>query len=308
MMIFATDEAADHGALARRWVNERRSSEVCLATVWEAERGAGYEPTTETYRDAVRLALAHAWDEARVPPPLWCGANGWPTGGITSFGARLIDGLAFHVASMYGADAQGWDVMTSDPRYAHRYEPVIRGMPWRSPLTACRVALWVARGDVSISRMEFPFFVDPTLRAVAPGPELRDGDLHLARARRGGRGLLRRRPRRWDIDFSGPRFRRPFGDLTVDAAPVVERPLTLEELVSDVMPSELAPDYTHQIWVHEAAEGAWGSERWGAHEARLAEQPGIEKVLGEDRELIHVYAPTLTADEVLAAARRAAAE
>ncbi len=66
------------------------------------------------------------------------------------------------------------------------------------------------------------------------------------------------------------------------------------------------PGYTHEIWVDEAAEHTWGEAKLVAYEAKLAQQPGIDAVLGEDREIIHVNAPTLTDAQVLAAARAAA--
>ena len=63
--------------------------------------------------------------------------------------------------------------------------------------------------------------------------------------------------------------------------------------------------YHWTVWVGDEARSSYDDEAELALDESLRGQPGVERVLWEDREVLHVGAPTLCADGVLAAAARA---
>ncbi|HXH78015.1 hypothetical protein [Nocardioides sp.] len=59
------------------------------------------------------------------------------------------------------------------------------------------------------------------------------------------------------------------------------------------------------LWVSDGATIAYADDATLQMDAAIRDQPGVELVEWEDREVFHVSAPTLCADGVLAAAARA---
>ncbi|WP_062077529.1 hypothetical protein [Demequina globuliformis] len=306
MSRFDFDEGADQVAPVRAWLRAEPISVVVMQSVWMSEYGTAYAPTTGNYRRAVAAVALHLWDRGDVPAPLWFGRRGWDSGDVTPWGARLADALAFHVAHMYGIDSAGWAVVL-DRRYASYGAPVLASHSYVQPLIAVRALLRVVRGDEPVSAMAFPFTTMPELlKGVAPDPRPTDADVDVAKARRAAKprlgGLLGKGAPTWHIDVP---------PLLAEAPPVAEivkiktRELSVEELIQDVEPSD-RKEFTFLVSVHEAALHQWGEAAYGRYEAALAAQPGIEAVEGEDREQFYVLAPSLTAEQVLAAARAAA--
>jgi len=299
------DDSADHVQLIRDWVADAGQSRAVMETVWQATHGAAYVPSVENYRDAVRLVVSHLWDKGEVREPLWRGLTDRLSFDATPIGARLTDALAFHVAQMYGVASLGWAVCM-DPSWLAFGDPAVGKSDRRTPASALTSITGIAKGTHPLSRAEFPFYVMPELREKAPGPELGDSELDVdaIRTARGTRkaGLFKREDIVWNVPAVEPSGER------VKVAPFwpEAKKLTIAQLLPGAIPSTLAPDYTHELWLDEAAEHQWGTERFTAFEAALARQPGIDRAFHEDREIIHVYAPTLTNDHVLEAARKAA--
>ena len=63
--------------------------------------------------------------------------------------------------------------------------------------------------------------------------------------------------------------------------------------------------YHWTVWVGDEARSSYDDAAGLALDASLRAQPGVERVIWEDREVLHVGAPTLCADGMLAAAARA---
>lgn len=99
-----------------------------------------------------------------------------------------------------------------------------------------------------------------------------------------------------------------------------EQPMTVGELIEvdalGVEPCEMpffndadtgAPDgpYTWTVWVGDEARSSYDDDAEVSLDAALRARPGVERVLWEDREVLHVGAPTLCSDGMLAAAARA---
>lgn len=308
MRELTADDSADHVQLIRDWVADAGQSRAVMETVWQATHGSAYVPSVENYRDAVRLVVSHLWDKGEVREPLWRGLSDRLSSDATPIGARLTDALAFHVAQMYGVASLGWAVCM-DPMWLVFGDPAVGKLNRRTPATALTTITKIAKiakGSDTLSGAEFPFYVMPELREEAPGPELSDSELDIDAIRKahGTRkaGLFKREDIAWDVPAVEPSAER------VKVAPFwpEAKKLTIAQLLPGVIPSTLAPDYTHELWLDEAAEYQWGTERFNAFEATLARQPGIERSFHEDREIIHVDAPTLTGDHVLEAARSAA--
>jgi len=99
-----------------------------------------------------------------------------------------------------------------------------------------------------------------------------------------------------------------------------EQPMTVGELIEvdalGVQPCEtqffndadagaLDGPYNWTVWVGDEARSSYDDEAEVSLEAALRARPGVERVLWEDREILHVGAPTMCADGMLAAAARA---
>ena len=63
--------------------------------------------------------------------------------------------------------------------------------------------------------------------------------------------------------------------------------------------------YHRTVWIGDEARSSYDDEADLPLDESLRGQPGVERVLWEDREVLHVGAPTLCADGMLAAAARA---
>jgi hypothetical protein len=63
--------------------------------------------------------------------------------------------------------------------------------------------------------------------------------------------------------------------------------------------------YHWTVWYGDESRGSYDDEAELPLDESLKAQPGVERVLWEDREVIHASAPTLCADGMLAAAARA---
>jgi hypothetical protein len=99
-----------------------------------------------------------------------------------------------------------------------------------------------------------------------------------------------------------------------------EQPMTVAELIevdalgvqscetpffNDADTGALDGPYTWTVWVGDEARSSYDDEAEVSLDAALRARPGVERVLWEDREILHVGAPTLCADGMLAAAARA---
>ena len=99
-----------------------------------------------------------------------------------------------------------------------------------------------------------------------------------------------------------------------------EQPMTVAELIeadalgvqpcetpffNDTDPGALDGPYTWTVWVGDEARSSYDDGAEISLDAALRARPGVERVLWEDREILHVAAPTLCADGMLAAAARA---
>ena len=99
-----------------------------------------------------------------------------------------------------------------------------------------------------------------------------------------------------------------------------EQPMTVGELVdadalgvqpcesaffTDADTGDLDGPYTWTVWIGDEARSSYDDEAEVSLDAALRARPGVERVLWEDREILHVGAPTLCADGMLAAAARA---
>lgn len=99
-----------------------------------------------------------------------------------------------------------------------------------------------------------------------------------------------------------------------------EKPMTVAELIEadalGVQPCEtsffndadtgaLDGPYTWTVWVGDEARSSYDDEAEVSLDAALRARPGVDRVLWEDREILHVGAPTLCSDGMLAAAARA---
>ncbi|EYR63658.1 hypothetical protein N866_19180 [Actinotalea ferrariae CF5-4] len=285
---------------ARCWVAEEPLSRAVMDAVWRAEHGTDYAPTGRSTRAAVRLVVRHLWDDGDVPRPAW--DTGELDLDVTPIGARLIDAFMFHLARLPDGGDVRWAI-EGDPQVLSYGQP----FPWphdhRTVGAEPRLFGWLVAGQYGLSELEKVLYREGAPPADADDPPLRDSEFSPARARRALRprlgGLIRGTARTWDIALPEPLHEVP--EIRVWR----REPLTVEELVRLVGPSDLA-DYTYLLWLDELAEGEWGTEKFTAYERRLAQEPGIEAVFQEDREPVYVLAPTLTAEQVLAAARRAA--
>jgi hypothetical protein len=294
--------------LAQEWLSEEPLSRAILAAEWARVYGTPYEPTAENYRAAVRLVAASLHDPRAVLPPVWVRSGGPHAEHFSAYGSRMVDGLVFHAADMLGATEFGWaiDVDSKSGVYG---SPYVRPHLTQTVPGLVDAVNWLQEGRVTFSRFENYFSLDlPDATEGDHQAPLRDDEAVALAAVRGKksaaglRGLLGRRSRIEAIELPAPISPRPHVGLSTDKPTA---PPTVEELLPGVYASDM-PGYTHEIWVDEAAEHTWGEAKFVAYEAKLAQQPGIEAVLGEDREIIHVNAPTLTDAQVLAAARAAA--
>jgi len=99
-----------------------------------------------------------------------------------------------------------------------------------------------------------------------------------------------------------------------------EQPMTVGELIevdalgiqpcetpsfNDADTAALDGPYTWTVWIGDEARSSYEDEAEVSLDAALRARPGVERVLWEDREILHVGAPTLCADGMLAAAARA---
>lgn len=99
-----------------------------------------------------------------------------------------------------------------------------------------------------------------------------------------------------------------------------EQPMTVGELIevdalgvqprqtaffNDADTGALDGPYTWTVWVGDEARSSYDDEAEVSLDAALRARPGVERVLWEDREILHVGAPTLCAYGMLAAAARA---
>ncbi len=287
---------------ARLWLREEPISRAVMDAVWLADYGVPYEPTVDTYRDAVRLAMRHLWDEGDVPAPAW--ASEVVESGFSAIGMRMIDAVMFHALAMGVRGTLLWG-MSDDPVDSGFGNVFLRPGRRRTVAGVPGSFARVADGRIGLSILEKPLR-RTGLADEASGAPLSDREFNPRRARGAGnvRWLKRASGRRmWEIAIPEPLDSAP--DISVGAE--ADAPLTVDELLATVKPSELAPAFTHQLWLDESAESEWGSERFEGYGSRLAAQDGVEDVLWEDRELIHVRAPELDDAAVLSAARRAAA-
>jgi|GEM_PF-4230279 len=92
----------------------------------------------------------------------------------------------------------------------------------------------------------------------------------------------------------------------LDSLTLAERavPVAGSTLVFAVQEPELE-EFTYSLWVDEAYEHVCGVEAYAALEDRLAATPGVDEVMGEDRELVHVRT-TLAPEAMLVALVEAA--
>ncbi|WP_062076559.1 hypothetical protein [Demequina globuliformis] len=305
MSRFERDESADQVAPVKEWLQGEPISRAVMETVWNAEHGAPYESTIANYRWAVSLVLTHLWDGGDVPEPGWL-RHAPQTFGITPVGARLIDALAFHVAHLYGVHERGWSVILD--RTAILYGEAMVGDDGRSCASSTMsAALYWAEGGCGTSRFQFPFHVSRELaHAAAADAWPQDQDVVLAQARRASKrrlgGLLGKGAPTWHIDVPPMLAEAP--PVTV-IEEVAFRQLPVEELIQFVEPSDRV-EFTYVVSVDNAALYQWGEKAYGQYESALAAQPGIDAVEGEDVEQLYVLAPTLSAEQALAAARAAA--
>lgn len=289
-----------HVERARRWIAEEPISRAVVDAVWRAEHGTPYAPTGPSARTTARLVVHHLWDDGDVPRPAW--DTGEFDLDVTPIGARLIDAFMFHLARLPDGGDVRWAV-EGDPRMVDYGRP----FPWPHAHRAIgaepRLFGWLVTGKSGLSALEKVLSREGAPPPAADDPPLRDSEFSPARARRALRprlgGLIRGTARTWDIAVPEPLHEVP------EVRVWRREPMTVEQLVRLVGPSDLA-DYTYLLWLDELAEDEWGTERFNGYERRLAQEPGIEAVFQEDREPVHVLAPTLTAEQVLAAARRAA--
>lgn len=291
----------EHVRRVSAWVAEEPISRAVIDAVWGAEHGTRYAPTAESYRAAVRLVVGHLWDAGDVSRPVWWDTAEADLRDVTPIGTRLMDALMFHVGHMSADGNLQWGVVT-DPDSASYGDPYVLPHPHKSVGRIPSVFARVIAGRSGLSALEKPLRRAGAEHAPGCGVPLRDDEFPGAQARKARRPRWGRPiggVRTWDVEVPEPLAEIPEVQASVRA------PMTIEQLVSDVKESD-RPDYTHIIWVHELAELEWGTDQFGAFERRLTQEPGIEAVLREDREPVYVRARTLTADQVLAAARRAA--
>ena len=89
----------------------------------------------------------------------------------------------------------------------------------------------------------------------------------------------------------------------------VDELLDAEALGADPVPpgERIEPGLAWQVWVGDEARLLYDDDAHPLDEV-LAAQPGIGRVVWEDREIFHVHAANLCAEGVLAAAARALAD
>jgi len=299
-----------HVNTAQRWLSEMPWSVAVLSQILPEIQEEGERAPTQMYRALVRAVAPHLWDEGEVPSPLWAVPGTWAHGHMSDVGARLVDAMVWHIGSMYAGGAPRW-VMGADARLADFGSPLIESNGTLRPFNAVTAWVSLAASKAPLSRLDFPFAVMPELSDLCPDPPLRDDEFDASAARKSAKGgvsrLWRKGAHRWSFDLPDPITPWPEVQIQGEAATAPQLQMSVEELIADVTDSDV-PGYTHTVWVHEAAEGEWGAHAFAAHEKHLAKQQGIDKVWGEDREVIHVLAPSLTEPQVLEAARRAAHE
>jgi hypothetical protein len=290
--------------VAQEWLSEGPISVALVAAVWQETYGTQYAATAANYRALVRMILPLLHDRRDVPPPVWVRTGGPYAEAFSDYGARLVDGLVFHVAAMFGVESHGW-ALDVDVRSGTYGTPYVKPRRFAMPTNGIRALARLAKDPNSLSRLEFAFSIAPELLEGLPDDPLRDEEypppgVRPGRAPRGG--LFGRKP---SVPVPTlPEPIRPWPPIAL-SSDVPEAVPTVEQLLPGLSRSDM-PGCTHEIWVDEAAEHVWGPDKFAAFQDKLAKQPGIDKVVGEDREIIHVNAPTLSDDEVLAAARRAA--
>jgi len=293
--------------LAQEWLSEEPLSRAILAAEWERVYGTPYEPTAENYRAAVRLVAGSLHDPRAVIPPVWVRSGGPHSSRFSDYGARMVDALVFHRAELDGSPDHGWG-LDVEPRSGNYGMPYVLPHVYQTAPTVVQAMGWMLEERFAFSRFDLSVVESSQVLVGAQHEPLRDDEAVALAAVQGKksaaglRGLLGRRSRIDAIELPAPISPRPHVGLSTDKPTA---PPTVEELLPGVEASDM-PGYTHEIWVDEAAEHTWGEAKFVAYEAKLAQQPGIESVLGEDREIIHVNAPTLTNAQVLAAARAAA--
>lgn len=288
----------------QEWLSEQPISRAIIADLWQKTYETEYASTAANYRAAVRMILPLLDDRRRVAPPMWVRTGGPRAQEFSDYGARLVDGLMFHIGALYGATEFGW-ALDVDRVSVHYGDPYVLPRRGATPANAAQVLAWIRAGEVPLSRMEFPFNRNTDLLEGLPDDPLRDDEYPPPGVRPG-------KPARSGLFgrvVSGPVPElpepiRPWPQIVLSSDTPEPVP-SVEELLPGVLPSGML-GCTHELWVDEAAEHVWGAAKFAAFEGELAKQPGIEKVVGEDREIIHVDAPTLSDDEVVAAARRAA--
>ncbi|WP_084100389.1 hypothetical protein [Demequina sp. NBRC 110051] len=249
----------------REWLGEGDASRGYLAKTMHKSTGHTLTWAPEEFMAACHYVVQDASRNPFTRSTAW-GRRSDLGNRLTLHGTKLVDALARYYASLAHAHSPQQWAIELDPTHRGYLSPrFLTGFPLMSELPLDLTQAIGARTVAGLERHARAFDEIP-------------GTLSSARV------------------WAPPAAPAP---ATVEGSSVelARQEVGADKLLFAVSTADLA-GWTYTLWVDEAHEYTYGSDVYEALEPRLLATPGIDDVMGEDREIVHVRT-TLPPEQML---------
>lgn len=258
-------DAATADRWMREWLGEGDTSRAYLAKTMQKSTGVSLTWAPEQFMAACQYVVQDARRNPFTRSTAW-GRRSDLGGRLTLHGTKLVDALVRYYALLAHAHSpQQWAIELDPTQRGYLSPRFLTGFPLMSELPLDLADAIDARTVAGLARHARAFDEIP-------------GTLSSARV------------------WATPSAPAP---AAADATSVeLERRVVGEDRLTFAVSTAQLAGWTYTLWIDEAHEYTYGSEIYEALEPRLLATPGVDDVMGEDREIVHVRT-TLAPDQML---------